>query len=96
MRYKSELQLIGRSLGQEPFKYTAQTIATEEQKLYGDILRTHRTFISGEILTFLAYSLGIEDCDILQYLEVRIYTVHRRRKNTQEQAKSSLNATLAI
>lgn len=26
----------------------------------------YRTFVSGEILTFLSYTLGLEDCDILQ------------------------------
>ncbi len=30
-----------------------------------------RTYLSGEILTFLAYTLGTEDCEILKYLEVR-------------------------
>jgi hypothetical protein len=30
-----------------------------------------RTYLSGEILTFLAYTLGKEDCEILKYLEVR-------------------------
>jgi hypothetical protein len=31
-----------------------------------------RTYLSGEILTFLAYTLGKEDCEILKYLEVRL------------------------